>query len=327
MKITKIIIKNFKSIKDIEITPNQFINAFIGENNTGKSNIFEAINWLLGSAYPTFNATKISDHYLGNENNKIYIKLEFDTGDYLELSEEWRDNYGRTNSGLKINGSYCKTGARERLCCAYIGSERAIVDYLPSNKWNLLGRILQDINKIFLEEEIQDGDKVIKKSVKLKEELDRIRDDLLFSVENAEGRKIMSDFIGIIKKESAEQLNRSVDDFEVNLDIYDPWDFYRTLQIIVNEKDIGLKFQASQLGMGAQASITVAILKAYSEIKLGGGNPIFIDEPELFLHPQAQKNFYKILRKLSEEKNIQIFFTTHSPYFLSLEHFDEIFFS
>jgi putative ATP-dependent endonuclease of the OLD family len=323
VKITKIIIKNFKSIKDIEIIPNQFINAFIGENNTGKSNVFDAINWLLGPTYPTFNSTKKSDHYLGDEKNKIFINLQFDNGYIFELDES-KPKY---NFSISQNGQWQKdlSNLRDKFCCAYIGDEREIVDYLPSDKWSLLGRILQDINKIFLEEKIQDGGKVIKKSEKLKEELDRIRDDLLFSVENTEGRKIMSNFINIIKKESAEQLNRSVDDFEVNLDMYDPWNFYKTLQIIVNEKDIDLKFQASQLGMGAQASITVAILKAYSEIKLGGENPIFIDEPELFLHPQAQMNFYKILRKLTEEKNIQVFFTTHSPYFLSLEYFDEIF--
>ncbi|MDD3735349.1 MAG: AAA family ATPase [Candidatus Pacebacteria bacterium] len=325
MKITEIHIKNYKSIKELRFKPNTGLNAFIGENNVGKSNILDAINLLLGPAYPTFNSIKRSDHYLGNENNKICIKLEFDTGEYLELSESWEDNYGRVKSGLNLNGGYCNNEKREQFCCAYIGNERTIVDYLPSDKWSLLGRLLQDINKKFLEEKIQDGDKVIKKSEKLKEELDRIRDDLLFSVKDTEGRKIMSDFINIIKKESAEQLNRGVDDFEVSLDMYDPWNFYKTLQIIVNEKDIDLKFQASQLGMGAQASITVAILKAYSEIKLGGENPIFIDEPELFLHPQAQRNFYKILRRLAKDKNIQIFYTTHSPYFLSLEYFDEIF--
>jgi len=58
---------------------------------------------------------------------------------------------------------------------------------------------------------------------------------------------------------------------------------------------------------------------------LGRGNPIFIDEPELFLHPQAQRNFYKILRKLAEENDIQIFYIAHSPYLISLENFDEIF--
>ncbi len=321
MKITEIRIKNYKSVKELNFKPNTGLNAFIGENNTGKSNVFDAINWLLGPTYPTFNSTKKSDHYLGDEKNKIFINLEFDNGYTFELDE----SKSKYNFSILKNGQYQRDVNREQFCCAYIGNERTIVDYLPSDRWSLLGRLLQDINKKFLEEKIQDGDKVIKKSEKLKEELDRIRDDLLFSVENTEGRKIMSDFINIIKKESAEQLNRSVDDFEVNLDMYDPWNFYKTLQIIVNEKDIDLKFQASQLGMGAQASITVAILKAYSEIKLGGENPIFIDEPELFLHPQAQRNFYKILRKLAKDKNIQIFYTTHSPYFLSLEYFDEIF--
>lgn len=323
MKIREIYIKNYKSIKELKIKPNSGLNAFIGENNTGKSNIFEAINWLLGPTYPTFNSTKKSDHYFGDEKNKIFIKLQFDDGYTFELDES-KEKY---NFSISQNGQWQKdlSSLRERFCCAYIGNERTIVDYLPSDRWSLLGRLLQDINKKFLEEKIQDGDREVKKSEKLKEDLDKIRDNLLFSVENSEGKKIMSDFINIIKKESAEQLNRSTDDFEVNLNLYDPWDFYRTLQIIVNEKDIDLKFQASQLGMGAQASITVAILKAYSEIKLGGKNPIFIDEPELFLHPQAQRNFYKILRKVANDKNIQIFYTTHSPYFLSLEYFDEIF--
>jgi len=321
MKITEIHIKNYKSVKELNFKPNTGLNAFIGENNTGKSNVFDAINWLLGPIYPTFNSTKKSDHYLGDEKNKIFISLEFDNGYTFELDE----SKSKYNFSILKNGQYQRDVNREQFCCAYIGNERTIVDYLPSDRWSLLGRLLQDINKKFLEEKIQDGEKEVKKSEKLKEDLDKIRDNLLFSVENAEGKKIMSDFINIIKKESAEQLNRSIDDFEVNLNLYDPWDFYRTLQIIVNEKDIGLKFQASQLGMGAQASITVAILKAYSEIKLGGENPIFIDELELFLHPQAQRNFYKILRKLAKDKNIQIFYTTHSPYFLSLEYFDEIF--
>jgi putative ATP-dependent endonuclease of OLD family len=312
MKITKIRIKNYKSVKELNFKPNTGLNAFIGENNTGKSNVFDAINWLLGPTYPTFNSTKKSDHYLGDEKNKIFISLEFDNGYTFELDE----SKSKYNFSILKNGQYQRDVNREQFCCAYIGNERTIVDYLPSDRWSLLGRLLQDINKKFLEEKIQDGEKEVKKSEKLKEDLDKIRDNLLFSVENAEGKKIMSDFINIIKKESAEQLNRSIDDFEVNLNLYDPWDFYRTLQIIVNEKDIGLKFQASQLGMGAQASITVAILKAYSEIKLGGENPIFIDELELFLHPQAQRNFYKILRELAKDKNIQIFYTTHSPYFL-----------
>jgi putative ATP-dependent endonuclease of the OLD family len=57
MKILKVKILNYKSIKKIEFQPNAGVNVFIGENSVGKSNIFDAINWLLGPLYPTFNQT------------------------------------------------------------------------------------------------------------------------------------------------------------------------------------------------------------------------------------------------------------------------------
>ncbi len=320
MKITRIRIKHYKSIRDLDISPTPKLNVFIGENGAGKSNIFEAINWLLGSTYPTFNATTKQDHYLGDENNKILIQLYFENGYLLELDES-KDKY---QFSISQNGNYQRdlSTLRERFCSAYIGTERQIVDYLPSNRWSLLGRILLDINRKFLEETMENGEQ---KSEKLKKELDRIRDKLLFSVKDEDGNEIMKKFTSILQEESARQMNMKPGDFQLNFNLYDPWNFYKTLQILVTEPDIGLTFQASQLGRGAQASITIAILRAYSEIKLGGGNPIFIDEPELFLHPQAQRNFYKILRELAEENNIQIFYTTHSPYLISLENFDEIF--
>ena len=321
MKITRIHIRNYKSTKELNIKPNPKLNVFIGENGVGKSNIFEAINWLLGPTYPTFNATTKQDHYMGNENNKIFIQLYFEDDYLLELDES-KEKY---QFSISQNERYQKDlgTLRESFWSAYVGTERQIVDYLPSNKWSLLGRILLDVNKRFLEETTEiEG---IKKSEKLKKELDRLRDELLFSVKDEDGIEIMKKFTSILQEESARQMNMKPSDFQLNFNLYDPWNFYRTLQILVHEPDIGLTFQASQLGTGAQASITVAILRAYSEIKLGGGNPIFIDEPELFLHPQAQRNFYKILRKLAEESNIQIFYITHSPYLISLENFDEIF--
>jgi predicted ATP-dependent endonuclease of OLD family len=47
--------------------------------------------------------------------------------------------------------------------------------------------------------------------------------------------------------------------------------------------------------------------------------PIVIDEPELSLSPQAQKNLAKLLAE--EAMNIQIIITTHSPYFINWEDF------
>ena len=322
MKITRIYIKNYKSIEKLDINPNAKLNVFIGENGTGKSNIFNAINWLLGPNYPTFNATTKQDHYLGNDNNKIHIQLYFEDDHLLDLDESKPSyHFSIKQHGVNIGASQ---SLRQKFCAAYVGVEREIADYLPSNRWSLLGRILLDVNKRFSEETVE-GEEGELKSEKLRRELDRIRDELLFSVIDDSGDNIMDKLVGILQKESASQMNRREEDFQINFNLYDPWNFYRMLQVLVNEPELNLTFQASQMGTGAQAAITIAILRAYSEIKIGGCNPIFIDEPELFLHPQAQRNFYKLLRKLAEENEIQIFYTSHSPYLLSMENFDEIF--
>ncbi|WP_305952620.1 ATP-dependent endonuclease [Emticicia oligotrophica] len=326
MKIERIVIRNFKSIKHIDVKCSPKINAFIGENSVGKSNIFDAINWSLGPVYPSFNSTLPQDHFMGDLKNEIKISLCFDDGKYLQLAENWTDSNGRTKSGLNLSKNYISDLERQKYCCAYLGVDRAVVDYLPSNRWSLLGRILLDINKLFNEQEIVDNEtgEVRKKTDVFKSELEKIRDEVLFNVEDQNGVQVMKKFIEILQKESSKQLNRPEADFKVDLNLYDPWNFFRTLQLIVSESDTNLTFQASNLGMGVQASISIAILKAYSQIKLNNSTPLFIDEPELFLHPQAQRNFYKVLCELAES-GTQIFYTTHSPNFLNVGRFNEIF--
>ncbi len=326
MKIERIVIRNYKSIKHIDINCSSKINAFIGENSVGKSNIFDAINWSLGPVYPSFNSTLPQDHFMGNVDNDIKITLCFDDGKYLQLAEIWEDQSGRTKSGLNLSKGYITDFDRQKYCSAYLGVDRSIVDYLPSNRWSLLGRILLDINKLFKEQEVvnEETGEVLKKTDIFKSELERIRDEVLFTVEDQNGIQVMKKFIDILQKESAKQLNRPEADFKIDLNLYDPWNFFRTLQLIVRENDTNLSFQASNLGMGVQASISIAVLKAYSQVKLNNSTPLFIDEPELFLHPQAQRSFYKVLCELAEN-GTQIFYTTHSPNFLNVGRFNEIF--
>jgi putative ATP-dependent endonuclease of OLD family len=59
----------------------------------------------------------------------------------------------------------------------------------------------------------------------------------------------MDQFTEILQKESAKQLNREESSFSIDLSLYDPWNFYRTLQLLVKEKDMDMQFQASSLGM------------------------------------------------------------------------------
>lgn len=325
MKITNVEIQNYKSISNLEFNPSLKLNVFIGENSVGKSNIIEAIYWLLGPVFPTFNSTMVKDHYIGKKENLISISLDFDDGNQLRLAEEWRDYKYDIKCGLSYNNSYINTETRQKYCSAYLDIRRNIVDYLPSNRWSLLGRFLLDVNAKFMKEEIISAEGVSQpKSEKLKLELTKIKDELLFSVTDENGNHILHDFLQHVSTECAKQLNRDSDDFKLDMNIYDPWNFYKTLQILVTDPEIDLEFQASNMGMGIQASLSIAILKAYSKLKLANNTPIFIDEPELFLHPQAQRNFYNILTELADS-GTQIFLTTHSASFINLSKFDQIF--
>lgn len=53
MYISKLIIKNYKSIKDETFIFNKGINVLVGKNNAGKSNIVSALNEVLGDKYNT----------------------------------------------------------------------------------------------------------------------------------------------------------------------------------------------------------------------------------------------------------------------------------
>lgn len=87
MKINKLRIKNFKSIKDLEIDCKK-VNVFIGEPNTGKSNILEALGLLSHISYGELRQfvrfeSMMDLFYDRNIGEKILIDLK---NLYLEVS-------------------------------------------------------------------------------------------------------------------------------------------------------------------------------------------------------------------------------------------------
>lgn len=69
MYISKLIIKNYKSIKDETFIFNKGINVLVGKNNAGKSNIVSALNEILGDKY---NTTSYEDKiFYSNEQDKL----------------------------------------------------------------------------------------------------------------------------------------------------------------------------------------------------------------------------------------------------------------
>jgi len=326
MKITRIKIENYRSIKSFEFSP-QNLCAIIGENNVGKSNIFHALNFILGPTFPTEKGLGNDDFYLREPERRIKIEVDLELFENsldrnITLSFGWDDTArGGSRYSLRkfINGSasYLNDDERQKYALVHLGTDRKISEYMPSNRWTLLGRLLLDINEEFK----SDPSRI----ANFEAEMKRIRDDFLFNVEG------FCNLVEIVKEESANQLSKSPDDFEVDFQLYDPWHFYRTLQIIVKEvikqNEDKMSFQASQMGMGLQSSLTIALLRAYAKIKKSNKAIIAIEEPEIFLHPQAQRHFYNLLREIAyppSREGIQIIYCTHSPLFVDVEFFDEV---
>lgn len=110
--------------------------------------------------------------------------------------------------------------------------------------------------------------------------------------------------------------------------------------------DDGKKTDISRKGHGLQRSLIFALIKSWaaylkteretkaeeevaaevtvtSKRKASDSTYFFFEEPELYLHPQAQKELYASLKELSLSSN-QIVLSTHSASFLDLEDYKSI---
>lgn len=101
--------------------------------------------------------------------------------------------------------------------------------------------------------------------------------------------------------------------------------------------DDGLKTPAERKGHGLQRAVLFALLRAWAKTlrtPRGGGTTaarrasesiIFaIEEPELFLHPHAQRQLAKAMQEISSSPEHQVFICSHSTHFVNLDQYRSI---
>jgi len=297
MYLKNLIVKNFASIKDSEIEFTPGINVIFGENGTGKTNIVNSILKILGRVYPSHNSLKNKDFYCCDEENVIYIELTFEE-DGNEYMFEWKMDQSKQQYKLNYNGRYPTAELRESFCPLHIPPNRTIRDLPGSSKWTPLGRIISELNK-----KIKENTEVHQNYIdKMQECVDILGESDEFS-----------SFKESLQNYTSEQLGTRGESIEIKLNLLDQRNILKTLQIFENIE--GNPYNVSFGGQGVQSTITMAALRAFSDIS-GGKIFIIADEPEAYLHPLAQKSLCKIFEKISEN-NTQIILTTHSPYFIS----------
>lgn len=92
MYLSRLYIKNFRSIKEVDISFSENKNVIIGRNNSGKSNIIAALDAVLSESSPTYHRTQNiteSDFHSWketDENGELHVRKEDELFIWCELS-------------------------------------------------------------------------------------------------------------------------------------------------------------------------------------------------------------------------------------------------
>ena len=313
MKIKRIHIENFRSLKNVDIYPNNLC-VFVGENNAGKSNILQAINLVLGETWPSAKSLRETDFFGNNMGNSILISLDFEDENEAvrriffkagleddELKAELKMNYWHSTTEY-----YVKKGIREQFGILYIKAIRDLQYHLGQSSWTLMGKIGRLLKEEFDDEIDQSG----------KRELKQLYSDI-------KGKLSISKFNqleGELKEAFSSQILRTEHDVSLDFQHFDPLNYYKTLQLIPKEFE-EIK-NINQLGDGMKNMILLALFRAYAST-FPGTSIIAIEEPEIYLHPQSRRSLYTLFKELSNS-GTQIFYSTHSAEFVDLEYYDDI---
>ena len=347
MKIDKIEITNYRSIQHLIIEP-AYLCALVGENNSGKSNILQAINLMLGELWPSVRQIDDSDIYNKDVNRNIEIKLIFDSGtSYTDATGRAFDIRGfsltythyKRKAGMHSKGDH----KIEFICLDASGNEIKVIRKLP-----VKGSGQRPVPEtLYVNSELRDMFPVVFINVNrdLKYHLSgsqwTLFGKLLKEVESsflsdearkAEYLKKMAEISNLLRIPIFEEMEKKIEENvkkqtgykQAKLSFKEPsiLAHYKNLELNVKESDSFAEAPALEMGSGIQSAIVIALIQAYKDLQKSGG-VLMIEETEVYLHPHTRRFFCNLLKSLADSGN-QIFYTTHSVEFLDLSDYQTV---
>ena len=318
MKINSLTIENFKLIKEKTTFYFKNMNFLVGENNTGKTTLIEALDYLFngpedGKKYDSYSA-------LDEESPIVEVVIE--------------------GAPLPIN---CNNNLKQ-----YFDNQNKIKIQRKKSKiliWNYYNNNFVNEDKNFFENEIKNNFDIICIYAK-----DQPKDSLSFAPRKPLGRLInnyvgdffhseeyknleikyneifnhndsgLSEKLNTLSNRISKILKNQWGNIPIKLkfDNLDRTTLLKNGILITNENNIEENIENK--GSGLQRAVALAVIQT-QPLNLRDPNSALmfcIDEPELNLHPKAQETLSKALKNISEQQQIVI--VTHSPFML--KHFD-----
>ncbi len=328
MFIKSLTIKNFRSIEKIENLSIDSFNVFVGQNNHGKTNLFEAIEWFF------VGGGNIDDIcFMRNISKKFSVEIEF-VG--LQNALKWIENDKQKKALSDIFGS--EDNIILKRDCAYENGEDRQLFNPNTKKWeNPMGRdttwrqflpILEYVStKKFLEDVAKYG-----KTTPISRMLSSVLEKMLETDKSYMNfKKMFNELFGDpFDPAKKTQIRKSIDDIgdrvafylkkqfpettDVKFKVENPEleDLFKKFKTIVND---GVENDSSEKGDGMQRALMLAIIQAYATFRKNNGELngflFLIDEAELHLHPTAQRALKTALLEVAEAGD-QVLVNTHS---------------
>lgn len=332
-KLSQIKVDNYKSLIT-EIFELSDYTPLIGYNNAGKSNILTAIKWLLRKSSLSADAfnqigspVSMEGTIQGIDNNLLQL-----------LTANHRNSISPyiVNDELKIKRVQNQPGDTAANIKLFVFDPNATN---PAQSWVANPNGIDNALNVLFPEPIHIGamenaEEDVSKS-KAGTTIGKLLSEIIEPVETQYGanvRTILDGLKGLLDADGINRVpeltqfdtdvNQKIDTFfpDVKIKLHIPTPELKevfnkgTIKIYEHQSPNGRDI--SSLGHGAQRSVQMALVRHLAELKRAAQNHhtttlLLIDEPELYLHPQAIEIIRDALKILSNE-GYQVIFSTHS---------------
>lgn len=329
--ISEMEILNFRSCKHTKVKLENFT-PLVGYNNAGKSNILKCIDAMVRGK-----AVGSSSFYDANSPIEIIALLKgLNSTSLSHLSKSQLSSLEPYIEDESLKVRFYQEGP---------GKKVVLGIRLPSDDlsdWSNPNALPQAITTLFpepifinsMEDSAEDvskykaGNTIGKLISNLQKEIVKVKGQEINTALAVVGKKLNLGGSERLKEFSLfdQSINEKIGDFfpglKLNIDIPTPniSDLFKQGSIKVSEEGNQQMSDFKDMGHGAQRAIQMTLIRHLAETtkdttKDGKTNLLLIDEPELFLHPQAIEQIRGSLKELAK-KGYQVVFSTHSPFMI-----------
>jgi hypothetical protein len=336
--LSEITIRNFKSIRSETFELSAFT-PLVGYNNAGKSNILDGIKWLLRK-------TSLPETAFYDKSQGVEMEGTISGISAAILSQLAENHRSSIQPFLFTDTLYIKrTQPQPNVAVAQI---RLLVkdpaNMGTANEWRANPTGLDQAIQVLFPDPInigamEDSGEDVSKS-KNTSTIGKLLSEIIGPIQVNYSTQIQTALNGIRDLLDADGTSRATElnDFDsavsgkvecffpgVNIKVHVPTPELKeifskgTIKVFEDLNPDGR--DVSALGHGAQRSIQMALIRHLADIKRESGEHtsntiLLIDEPELYLHPQAIEVLRDALKTLSSE-GYQVIFSTHSPFMIT----------